>query len=59
MRVVLEPWLRSLLYVLVGVVAPLLVILFNVLFDLVGIVLTIGMIAWMGLALAVMGPLVS
>jgi hypothetical protein len=54
-----ERWLRSLLYVLVGVVAPLLVILVNILFDLVGIVLTIGMIVWMGLALALMGPLVS
>ncbi|MFQ5553473.1 MAG: hypothetical protein ACE5EW_07140 [Thermoplasmata archaeon] len=55
----MEPWLRTLLYVLIGVVAPLLVILLNVLFDLVGIVLTIGMIAWMGLALTVMGPLLS
>ncbi|MEE9593189.1 MAG: hypothetical protein V3W28_06390 [Thermoplasmata archaeon] len=59
MRVNLERWLRSLLYVFVGVVAPLIVILVNILFDLVGIVLTIGMIVWMGLALAVMGPLVS
>ncbi len=55
----MEPGLRTLLYVLIGVVAPLLVILFNVLFDLVGIVLTIAMIVWMGLALILMGPLVS
>ncbi|MFQ6012534.1 MAG: hypothetical protein ACE5LS_02695 [Thermoplasmata archaeon] len=59
MRVALEPWRRNLLYVLVGVVAPLLVILVNVLFDLVGIVLTISMIVWMGLALTVMDPLLS
>ena len=49
MRVALQTWLRNLLYVLIGVVAPLLVILVNILFDLVGIVL----------ALAVMGPLLS
>ncbi|MFQ5907672.1 MAG: hypothetical protein ACE5JE_02415 [Thermoplasmata archaeon] len=55
----MERWLRSLLYVLIGVVAPLLVILVNILFDLVGIVLTIGMIVWMGIALALMSPLVS
>lgn len=55
----MDTWLRNLLYVFVGVVAPLVVILLNVLFDLVGIVLTIAMIVWMGLALAVMGPLLS
>lgn len=55
----MEPWLRTLLYVLAGVVAPLVVIAFNVLFDLVGIVLTIGMIVWMGLALAILGPLLQ
>ncbi|MFQ5919127.1 MAG: hypothetical protein ACE5I4_03655 [Thermoplasmata archaeon] len=59
MRVALELGLRTLLYVVIGVVAPLLVILFNVLFDLVGIVLTIAMIVWMGLALTLMGPLLS
>ncbi len=59
MRVALEPGLRTLLYVQIGVVAPLLVILYNDLFDLVGIVLTIAMIVWMGLALTLMGPLVS
>ncbi len=55
----MELGLRTLLYVTIGVVAPLLVILFNVLFDLVGIVLTIAMIVWMGLALTLMGPLLS
>ncbi len=55
----MEPGLRTLFYVLIGVVAPLLVILLNVLFDLVGIVLTIAMIVWMGLALILMGPLLS
>ena len=59
MRVRVELGLRTLLYVTIGVLAPLLVILLNILFDLVGIVLTIAMIVWMGLALTLMGPLLS
>ncbi|MDX1534627.1 MAG: hypothetical protein R3291_03305 [Thermoplasmata archaeon] len=55
----MERGLQAFLYVLIGVVAPLLVVLLNVLFDLVGIVLTIAMIVWMGLALTLMGPLLS
>lgn len=54
---VLPVWLSNLLYVTVSVVAPLVVILLNVLLNLGGVLLTIAMIAWMGFGIILLLPL--
>lgn len=55
----MEPWAEKLTYTLVAVVVPVGIILGNAYFNFAGILLTIGLTAWVGAALTILTSLLG
>jgi preprotein translocase subunit SecF len=55
----LQEWISRLLYTVVTLLAPLAVIVANAVWNFGGILLTIGMIVWIGFSLVILSPLLE